>query len=75
MIALAWIGAALATSVYINGVRADVLPEVTLANAVAGRDRPLRVLVSLGGQVRMCDPAKILSAAAPEGCPPPPVSP
>jgi type IV fimbrial biogenesis protein FimT len=48
---------------------------VTLPNSVAGRERPLQVTVSLGGQVRMCDPAKILSAAAPEGCPPPAVSP
>jgi len=31
-------------------------------------DRPLRVLVALGGSVRMCDPAKAL-ASAPDGCP------
>lgn len=31
-------------------------------------DRPLRVLVALGGSVRMCDPAKALSSA-PDGCP------
>lgn len=31
-------------------------------------DRPLRVVVSVGGRVRMCDPAKELSADAPEGC-------
>ena len=31
-------------------------------------DRPLRVLVALGGSVRMCDPAKTLSSA-PDGCP------
>ncbi|MDI3381097.1 Tfp pilus assembly protein FimT/FimU [Xenophilus aerolatus] len=31
--------------------------------------RPLRVLVSLGGQVRMCDPAKALSSTHPDGCP------
>lgn len=31
--------------------------------------RPLRVLVSLGGQVRMCDPAKTLSSTHPDGCP------
>jgi type IV fimbrial biogenesis protein FimT len=31
-------------------------------------DRPLRVLVSLGGQVRMCDPARSLSTSA-DGCP------
>ena len=33
--------------------------------------RPLRVDVSLGGRVRMCDPAKVLSATNPEGCPQP----
>ena len=32
-------------------------------------DRPLRVIVTLGGSVRMCDPAKTLSAATPDGCP------
>ncbi|MDQ7971437.1 MAG: GspH/FimT family pseudopilin [Rhodocyclaceae bacterium] len=32
--------------------------------------RPLRVLVGLGGQVRMCDPAKALSSTHPDGCPP-----
>lgn len=33
-----------------------------------GSDRPLRVRVALGGQVRMCDPAKALSATNPDGC-------
>jgi type IV fimbrial biogenesis protein FimT len=33
-----------------------------------GSDRPLKVRVALGGQVRMCDPAKALSAANPDGC-------
>jgi type IV fimbrial biogenesis protein FimT len=37
--------------------------------AVTGGSRPLRVLVSLGGQVRLCDPARTLSASAPDGCP------
>lgn len=32
-------------------------------------DRPLRVLVGLGGGVQMCDPAKTLSASTPDGCP------
>lgn len=35
-----------------------------------GADRPLRVLVTLGGQVRQCDPARTLSATHPDGCPP-----
>jgi type IV fimbrial biogenesis protein FimT len=33
-------------------------------------DRSLRIVVSLGGRVRMCDPNKVLSATVPEGCPP-----
>ena len=37
--------------------------------SVTGSDRPLRVLVSLGGQVRMCDPGRTFSSTAPEGCP------
>ena len=37
--------------------------------AALGSDRPLRVLVTLGGQVRQCDPARTLSAAAADGCP------
>lgn len=36
--------------------------------ARAGADRPLRVTVSIGGRVRMCDPAKTLSATNPDGC-------
>lgn len=32
-------------------------------------DRPLRVLVTLGGSVRLCDPAKTLSSSTPDGCP------
>jgi len=33
-----------------------------------GADRPLWVIVSLGGQVRMCDPARSI-ADSPDGCP------
>ena len=36
-----------------------------------GSDRALRIIVALGGQVRMCDPKRgVLSAAIPDGCPP-----
>jgi type IV fimbrial biogenesis protein FimT len=35
---------------------------------LTGADRPLHVQVKLGGQVRMCDPAKTLSATQPDGC-------
>ncbi|MDQ0015059.1 type IV fimbrial biogenesis protein FimT [Variovorax boronicumulans] len=34
-----------------------------------GADRPLRVLVALGGQVRICDPNRSLSSGQPDGCP------
>ena len=37
--------------------------------SAANADRPLRVLVTLGGGIRMCDPAKALSASTPDGCP------
>jgi type IV fimbrial biogenesis protein FimT len=33
-----------------------------------GSDRELRVTVSIGGQVRMCDPTKTLSITNPDGC-------
>ncbi|ALT78279.1 hypothetical protein AT984_14880 [Paucibacter sp. KCTC 42545] len=32
-------------------------------------DRPLRILISLGGSVRMCDPSKVQSSSNPDGCP------
>jgi type IV fimbrial biogenesis protein FimT len=35
----------------------------------AGADRPLRVSVALGGQVRLCDPARTLGETTPDGCP------
>jgi type IV fimbrial biogenesis protein FimT len=37
--------------------------------AASNADRPQRVLVALGGQTRMCDPARVLGAGAPDGCP------
>lgn len=36
---------------------------------IPNADRPLRVLVAIGGQVRLCDPAKTLSNTHPDGCP------
>jgi len=36
--------------------------------AATGANRALRVTVSLGGQVRMCDPARTLSSSNPDGC-------
>jgi type IV fimbrial biogenesis protein FimT len=32
-------------------------------------NRPLRVLVALGGQSRQCDPARVQTSTDPEGCP------
>lgn len=36
--------------------------------STAGSDRSLEVRVAVGGQVRMCDPSKTLSATTPDGC-------
>ena len=36
--------------------------------AAVGADRPLRMTVSVGGQTRMCDPARTMSSTSPEGC-------
>ena len=44
--------------------------DVVHANSQTGSDRPLRILVAVGGQVRMCDPNRpTLSATSPDGCP------
>jgi type IV fimbrial biogenesis protein FimT len=37
--------------------------------SASGSDRPLRVTVSAGGQVRRCDPARVQGAGALDGCP------
>lgn len=52
-----------------SGVSAYDITNASAASAAGGM-RPLRVLVSLGGQVRQCDPARTLSDSAPDGCPP-----
>lgn len=41
--------------------------DIAMSDSKTG-DRPLRVTVALGGQVRMCDPARTLSASQPDGC-------
>lgn len=58
------------TDTDVNGASCDTASvlqtyDVTLT---PGADRPLRVLVALGGQIRMCDPARKLSDS-PDGCP------
>ncbi|MGR4868656.1 GspH/FimT family pseudopilin [Variovorax sp. LARHSF232] len=42
--------------------------QVGFASSTDGVDRPLRVTVKLGGQVRMCDPAKALTEGYADGC-------
>lgn len=41
---------------------------VSRTGAVPGKDRPLWVTVSIGGEIRMCDPARSLAAGQPDGC-------
>lgn len=43
--------------------------DVVASSTTATETRPMRVLVALGGSVRMCDPNKTLSTTAPDGCP------
>lgn len=43
---------------------------VSRTGAVTGKDRKLHVVVSMAGQIRMCDPDRTFSAATPDGCPP-----
>lgn len=57
-----------------TGVAADCLvdaanPTRSFDVSLPGSDRPLRVTVSIGGQVRMCDPARTQSSTQPDGCP------
>jgi type IV fimbrial biogenesis protein FimT len=55
-------GASYACSVPASGT----LVSYDVANSLG--DRPLRVTVSFGGQIRLCDPARTLSASNPDGC-------
>lgn len=41
---------------------------IKMSDDVTG-DRALSVTIALGGQVRMCDPLRALSATQPDGCP------
>lgn len=51
----------------INAATPDATYAVAYSNAVAGTDKTFNVVVSLGGRVRMCDPAAS-RATNPEGC-------
>ncbi|AMP01404.1 type II transport GspH family protein [Collimonas arenae] len=42
---------------------------ITYDVTLTGATHPLRVLVGLGGQVRMCDTTRTLSPTVPDGCP------
>jgi len=42
---------------------------ITYTVSLSGADRALRLLVYLGGQIRMCDASKTLSSSQPDGCP------
>lgn len=60
------------TQTGVNGAVCEVdatAPLATFIVARAGADRPLRVTVALGGQIRLCDPARVLSGSNPDGCP------
>lgn len=41
---------------------------VNFAVSITSGDRPLRVQVTLGGKIRICDPNKTLSSSQPDGC-------
>lgn len=57
------------TDTGVSGASCDTASTVfTYDITLTGADRPLRVLVGLGGQVRMCDPARKLTDS-PDGCP------
>lgn len=47
----------------------DASGTTTYTISIAEGDRPLRVLVGLGGHARLCDPARTLSSSQPDGCP------
>ncbi len=68
-------GRRIAASATVTGVSSavcEVDPDAPLATFVlerAGANRPLRVTVALGGQVRLCDPARTVGETTPDGCP------
>lgn len=70
MIVLALLEAALAGSVYINGVRADVLPEVTLTNTNVRIDAQGNVWIDAPGFKVQVIPPTEYAAAAPPPTPP-----
>ncbi|MGJ7558466.1 GspH/FimT family pseudopilin [Variovorax sp. RB3P1] len=57
------------SSTGVTGATCSLSSPPTYNITMTSADRPLRVVVSLGGQVHMCDPARTLSSSAPDGCP------
>ncbi|MDQ0025751.1 type IV fimbrial biogenesis protein FimT [Variovorax paradoxus] len=56
------------TDTGVDSATCDTATAPTYEINITGADRRLKVLVALGGQVRMCDPARNL-ADYPDGCP------
>jgi len=64
--------AATAAATGVTGAECTVAASAPLAAFNIARDgaaRPLRITVALGGQVRLCDPARTAGATTPDGCP------
>ncbi|MFS2166259.1 GspH/FimT family pseudopilin [Variovorax sp. Varisp62] len=57
------------SSTGVAGATCSLSSTPTYNITMTSADRPLRVVVNLGGQVHMCDPAKTLSSSTPDGCP------
>ncbi len=73
MILYALVPALLAGSVYINGVRADVLPEVSLTNATVRFDGQGNVWIDAPGyRVQVVAPVEYAGSGAPAATPVPP---
>jgi type IV fimbrial biogenesis protein FimT len=55
-------------STWPNLPAACVASDTTYLVQGPAKTRPLKVVVSLGGKVRMCDPSKTFSTSTPDGC-------
>lgn len=60
--------AATATVTGVTGAACSTTGAAAYDVLIAGAARPLRVTVALGGQIRMCDPARSVSGTSPDGC-------
>ena len=54
----------------VEGANCEAQQLVEYTIEAEGADRPLSVQVTLGGQVRMCEPTMKLSSESPQGCKP-----